>query len=848
MFAQSPDQQLFEQFTDRFLDDHYPIGRARELAQAQSVFEPDVWRQAAALGWTTPLVPEEAGGGSVSGNGLADLLIVAAAFGRRAAPGPLFGANIVAAALGRWGSAAQRGGPLAELLAGEAVAAWAHATTGGPLRQGRCRVAEVRSGAEVMLNGPAGCAEGAADASYLLVTAGEAGRTHYLVPRETLGVQLTPLGSIDLTRRFHDITLRNVVLGQAAQVGAPGSAAEHDAYLLDVLAVLLLGEIAGATRRAFEMTAQWLVSRYSFGRPLGSYQEIKHRMADMCTDVEAIEAVAARAASAIGTGRADGQSWACAGMAYAGRRAPEVIQDCIQLHGGIGVTYEHDLHLLLRRVAVDTRLFGTPSEFTRRLGSQAAATPAASTPQLTPAPQPGSQVRFGAGKSEPKSALGTVGPGLSVEQFAERAGGWLAEHMPPADPAAGHFFFTDVSTRTDSHDLARIQRCRQLQRLLYDGGFAGICVPREYGGQGLTAAHQFAFNRELRGYDYPLEIQASTFIPALALLLEFGSEEQKLRHIPAMLRGEEIWAQFLSEPDGGSDAAAAATTAVRDGDRWVLNGSKIWTTGAWYSDWAMCLARTDWEAEKHRGLTIFTLPVRSPGIEINRIEMSNGAREFCQEFLTDVSVEDRDRLGEAGGGWAIMGRWLHHERTISGGSPYVTSAGGRGDDAAGGIMRLVQLAREQGTLDDPGTLELIGEARALSLVGDALVRSVSAKMRSGDLPQHAASMLRLFGGLSTARRATIGFELAGAAAVVWPSGCKPGDPTGDPTAGERVGVSGAHIAAGYLVRQAACIGGGTTEMARNVISERLLGMPREARADDGPFRAVRRSGPRAIGS
>ena len=178
MFAQSPDQQLFEQFTDRFLDDHYPIGRARELAQAQSVFEPDVWRQAAALGWTTPLVPEEAGGGSVSGNGLADLLIVAAAFGRRAAPGPLFGANIVAAALGRWGSAAQRGGPLAELLAGEAVAAWAHATTGGPLRQDRCRVTEVRSGAEVMLNGPAGCAEGAADASYLLVTAGEAGRTH----------------------------------------------------------------------------------------------------------------------------------------------------------------------------------------------------------------------------------------------------------------------------------------------------------------------------------------------------------------------------------------------------------------------------------------------------------------------------------------------------------------------------------------------------------------------------------------------------------------------------------------------------------------------------------------------
>jgi alkylation response protein AidB-like acyl-CoA dehydrogenase len=417
---------------------------------------------------------------------------------------------------------------------------------------------------------------------------------------------------------------------------------------------------------------------------------------------------------------------------------------------------------------------------------------------------------------------------LPVEEFAARARSWMAGHLPPADPSAGHFFFSDVSARNDTHDLARIQRCRELQRLLYDGGFAGITVAPQYGGQGLTAAHQFAFNRELRGYDFPLEIQASTFIPCMALLLEFGTEEQKLRHIPAMLRGEEVWAQFLSEPDGGSDAAGAATTAVRDGDRWVLNGSKIWTTGAWYSDWAMCLARTNWDVEKHRGLTIFTLPVNSQGIEIRRIEMSNGAREFCQEFLTDVVVDDRDRLGEVDGGWPIMGRWLYHERTISGGSPFVTSAGGRSDDASGSLAQLVSLARQQGTLDDPRTLELIGEARAISLVADALAGSVGGKMRSGALPPSAASMPRLFGGLATARRATIGFELAGPAAVVWPG-------TG--------AASGAQVAAGFLVRQAACIGGGTTEMARNIIAERLLGMPREARADDGPFRDVPRSAP-----
>ncbi len=413
---------------------------------------------------------------------------------------------------------------------------------------------------------------------------------------------------------------------------------------------------------------------------------------------------------------------------------------------------------------------------------------------------------------------------VPVEEFAARARSWLAANMPPADPSAGHFFFTDPGSRTDEHDLARIDRCRHLQRLLFDAGFAGICVPPEYGGQGLTPAHQFAFNRELAGYDYPLEIQASTFIPCMALLLEFGTEEQKHRHIPRMLRGEEIWAQFLSEPGGGSDAAGAVTTATRDGDRWVLNGSKIWTTGAWYSDWAMCLARTDWDVPKHQGLTVFSLPMGAAGVDVRRIRLLNGSDEFCQEFLTDVVVDDADRVGDVGAGWSVVTRWLHHERTISGGSPYVTSAGGRGDERPSDARLIARVARERGSLDDPRTLELIGEARMDSLVGEALVQSVTRKMRAGDLAPSAAAMLRLFSGVGTARRATIALEVAGSSGVVW---------SGDDSPIGGVGVT-------YLVRQAACIGGGTTEMARNVIGERVLGLPREARADSGAFRDVPR--------
>ncbi len=182
--------------------------------------------------------------------------------------------------------------------------------------------------------------------------------------------------------------------------------------------------------------------------------------------------------------------------------------------------------------------------------------------------------------------------------------------------------------------------------MLFDAGLAGICFPREYGGQGLTPAHQRALNEELAGYEYPSRIQAPTLSPCAAVLLDFGTEEQKLRHLPAILKGEEIWMQFLSEPSGGSDVAGALTSAVRDGEEWVLNGSKIWTTGAWWSDWGLCLARTNWDVPKHRGLTVFILPIRQPGLDVHRIEMLNGSKEFCQEFLTDVRVPDSDRVGD----------------------------------------------------------------------------------------------------------------------------------------------------------------------------------------------------------
>jgi alkylation response protein AidB-like acyl-CoA dehydrogenase len=409
----------------------------------------------------------------------------------------------------------------------------------------------------------------------------------------------------------------------------------------------------------------------------------------------------------------------------------------------------------------------------------------------------------------------------SLEAFRERARAFIRSNLRPLTGKAPNMMRAD---RTDEQELAEVAREREVQRMLFDAGLAGICVSTQYGGQGLTPAHQRVLNAELRGYEYPSRSQVPTFTPCLAVLLEFGTEEQKRQHVPAILKGEELWMQFLSEPSSGSDVAGALMTAVQDGDEWILNGSKVWTTGAWWSDWGLCLARTNWDVSKHSGLTVFIFPIKSPGIEVRRIEMLNGSKEFCQEFLTDVRVPDSHRIGGIDAGWSVGSRWMFHER-MARNSPLVTTPEGAAR-ASGAGAAMHAIARAAGRLADPRARELIGEAQTLQLVAEALKRRVGEGIMTRTLSDQSSAIARLFVGLAETRRTTIAFELAGSAGPVW------AEDDGDLR----------EWGTDFLMRQAMCIGGGTTEMAANVISERVLGMPRELTPDrDVPFRDVPRS-------
>ncbi len=410
----------------------------------------------------------------------------------------------------------------------------------------------------------------------------------------------------------------------------------------------------------------------------------------------------------------------------------------------------------------------------------------------------------------------------SIDGFRERARAFIRSKLRPATAKATASMLR--ADRTDKEELADVAREREIQRMFFDAGLAGVCVPRDYGGQGLTPAHQRVLNAELRGYEYPSRAQVPTFTPCLAVLLEFGTDAQKKQHVPAILKGEALWMQFLSEPSCGSDVAGAITTAVRDGDDWILNGSKVWTTGAWWSDWGLCLARTNWEVSKHSGLTVFVFPIKSPGIEVRRIEMLNGSMEFCQEYLTDVRIPDSYRIGGVDAGWTVGTRWMFHER-MSRNSPLVTMPEGA-VRAAGSVTRMHAIARAAGTLEDSGARERIGEAHMLHLVGEALRRRIGQGIVTRTISDQASAIIRLYLGLAEARKTTIAYELAGAAGGAWAEG--------DGALAEW-GID-------YLMRQAVCIGGGTTEMAANVIAERVLGMPREPTPDrDLPFREVPRS-------
>ena len=399
----------------------------------------------------------------------------------------------------------------------------------------------------------------------------------------------------------------------------------------------------------------------------------------------------------------------------------------------------------------------------------------------------------------------------TVDEFRERVRSWLAEHVPRKTPFEPFLILDD----------AGVDRDRAIQRELWAGRIAGVQVPVEYGGLGLSADHELAFREEAADYRMP-EVFGNAHNVALPTLLAHGSEYLKSTFIPRILSGEHVWCQLLSEPSGGSDLAGALTRAVRDGDEFILNGAKIWTTAGNYSDYGLCLARTNPDAPKHAGLTLFVVSMHQPGMTVRPLVKLDGEADFCQEFLDDVVVPVVNVIGEVNGGWGVATTLMMNERTAIGRGWSLGGRPGQGEGTGLDLNpELLDTATKLGRLHDPVVRALIGESWTLTAVQARTTARVSAATAGGELPGPAAALLKGMAGVLGRRSSEIAAEVAGQWSAVWSID----DPS--PWGMYRLSTHG--------------IGGGTTEMQLNGIAERLLELPREPSPDrELPFNQVRR--------
>ena len=384
------------------------------------------------------------------------------------------------------------------------------------------------------------------------------------------------------------------------------------------------------------------------------------------------------------------------------------------------------------------------------------------------------------------------------EAFAARCRAFLTEHAKPGQ-------------RRD------IPAAKQFQGKLAEAGLAGLTYGAQYGGAGLSTEHE----RIWRSAAAQFPPMTSEFVIShgmcLPMLNEFGTEDQKRRFMPDSIAGRTMWCQMFSEPGAGSDVASLQTKAERDGDEWILNGQKVWTTLAHESDYGIIIARTDPEQPKHAGISMFILDMRSPGVEIRPIHQIDGGRHFNEVFFTDVRIPVDNLVGEYNNGWRQATAMLMYERVAIG-------SAGSGSISQPMYDVLLAAARSAGRVDDPVVRDQLMEIYAMETTKSLVAMRTRAEMKAGKAPGPGGSLGKLYGSVIAWRFREIAMEIAGPGSQAW----EPGQHRGADLQTQVVGSFSSSIA------------GGTDEIQRNIIGDRVLGLPRDISVDTGvPFKDLK---------
>lgn len=703
-------------------------------------FDPDLWRALVDLG-----VPGLASASLAGHDAVADLrqlTLIAELVGRHLASAPVVETLVAVRLLERCGAA---GADLARrAAAGTVITVDLHAREAGPA--GTSRLLPAGAIAEVIITLRDGVLIAVANAAPM--------------------VAAPNLGSLPLADR--------ALTGESVELARGVTATAHHAQARREWQLLTAAQLVGLSARALEIGVDYVRHRVIFDQAVGSFQTVAHRLADDATAVDGARLLVQQAAWAADTHRASAPSTAVMAFCFAAEQAVQISGDCLHYHGGYGFTLEYDIQLFYRRARALPLVLGSVRREYQTLADHLF---------------DGEPIdRDAAGRDPGPERAPSFDLGPDVATFRAEVGAFLDEHLTP-----------DVRRRV--RETGSMHNW-DVHRALGAKGWIAASWPVELGGQGRNPLEMMAMREEMKKRHAPTEGLGMTMLVARAVR-EFGSPELRRDIVARAIAGEILMCLGYSEPHGGSDVASARTSAVRDGDDWVINGQKVFTTLAEEADYVFLLTRTTpWSAAnpvaKHRGLTMFLVPMDAPGVQVDAIRTLGGERTN-QTFYADVRIPDALRVGEVNGGWAVLMAALAYERS------------GVGEDAR--IYRkAVAAARAAGSITDPGVREQLARVALDTEVITLLGRRSCWIESVGGVPTVEGSMYKLYSAESRVRNSKTLLDLLG------PEGLRE---LGDPEA-----PAGGDLVEEFRHAVILPIYGGASEVQRKILAERHLGLPR----------------------
>lgn len=733
----------------RLLARQWPAEQAVELANDASA-RASIWQALAEQGLTSL-------GSDPQEGGFREIAVALEELGRAACPAPLIGAALANLALSTLLPGRPASDDAAALLdalhGGDACVSFALGAFDGDPQAGSVQFVDGK------LQGSLAFVEAATQATHLVVLA-EPGPVLAIVPRDASGLTMTETPGLAMpplaTMHFDHVP--------AAVMEIP-SALARDLHGIGGLA--LLARTLGAARQGFDMAVAHAKERQQFGQPIGRFQAVQHKLANCLTALEAARLMLHNAANAHDLGLENWRLLGATARAFAGPALRQVSLETHHTFGAIGYSEEHEAPRHFRRTHADLARLGGVRKSREEIA----------------------HALLDRGAMLPEYDLGPAG-----NAFRDEVRAWLKQNWSGATPK-----------HKENQAYEEWGYDTQFTKLLGRQGWNTISWPKEHGGQGRTPYEQLAFMEEIQQAGAPMggrgDIQAHA-------LMTFGTPEQKAEFLPKLALGEITFCLGYSEPGSGSDLASLQTSAVRDGDEWVINGQKIWTTAAEKADYMWLAARTDRNATRpHAGISIFIVPMDSPGLSV-RPSMAMYGHTFCQEFLDNVRVPASALVGKVNEGWTILTSALVTERMMMG--SFIANARAE-------FERLVRCVRNatvpNGLLRDDGAVrDRIGALAAEVEAGRQLFMNSIAMAEQGKVAIHEAAMSKAYTGELIERLGQAALDILGTGVIL----------SGD--ADDTIADGKFEQLLRYAILTV--IGGGTAEIQRNLIAQRGLGLPR----------------------